>query len=79
MEIVRVQHKHWGNDVKVVKESEKGIQLQIIGDSRFVARVGWKAWFPKSALIVQDGFATVKPWFLPKLNRSQEYVLGFAE
>jgi hypothetical protein len=59
------------NDVIVTAETEKAIQLQVVTRGERPT----KAWFPKAALEVRDGFsAEVKKWF--KMNRYQEIVCG---
>jgi hypothetical protein len=79
---------YWDNSVKTVAESDKAIQLEVVGDRRFIACVGVKAWFPKAALDVEEfdtsdegrvAFAKVKPWFLRKMTTWQEKVAGRAE
>jgi len=60
--------------VKVVGETEKAVQLQV--DERGFRPT--RAWFPKSALTIRDGFsAEVKKWL--KMNRYQEIVCGVLE
>jgi hypothetical protein len=78
---------YWDNDVKVIAESDKAVQLQVVGDSRFIRSVGVKAWFPKAALDIEEfdtttgkiGFAKIKPWFFSKMSVYQEKVCGRAE
>jgi len=78
MDIRELHFRAWGNSVKTVRETAKAVQLEVVGDSRFVV-TGYRAWFPKSALEVDDGYATIKPWFIPKMRREQDLIVGFAE
>jgi hypothetical protein len=78
---------YWDNDVKTVAETDKAIQLEVVGDKRFIDCVGVKAWFPKAALEITEydtsdagrvAFAKVKPWFLAKMTLWQDRVTGRA-
>lgn len=79
---------YWDNNVKVVAESDKAVQLEVIGNKRFNRTVGTKAWFPKAALEIEEfdtsdcgrvAFAKIKPWFFKKMTIWQEKVCGRAE
>jgi hypothetical protein len=89
MNIIKISTKQGYNDnsVKQISETDKAVQLEVVGDRRFVSSVGVKAWFPKAALEVEtfdstEGpitFAVVKPWFMRSASRYQEKVIGTLE
>jgi hypothetical protein len=89
MNIIRISAKsgYNDNDVKQLAETDKAVQLQVVGDRRFVSSVGASAWFPKAALEIEEfestegpiAFAVVKPWFMRKATRYQEKVIGTLE
>lgn len=83
--IVSISWSVWDNKVKVVAETDKAVQLEVVGDKRFIDCVGVKAWFPKAALEIDEydtsdegrvAFAKVRPWFMRKATKYQEQVIG---
>lgn len=74
--ITLIGHVFWSNDVDQIAETAKAVQLQVVGNKRFVESVGRTAWFPRSGLTVADGVASLKPWLRAKLTRDQEIVVG---